>query len=74
MNKPQIKPRTKQKSKAVQLSLTINGVTIIKQNVKPNGEYFGVRYNLPPKFSYNDLLEWRAENHEAITNFRKQTI
>jgi hypothetical protein len=74
MNTPQIKKRTKQKSKAVQLSLTINGVTIIKQNVQPNGQYFGVRYNLPPKFSYNELLAWRAENHEAISNFRKQTI
>jgi hypothetical protein len=64
--------RKRTQGEAVQLSLTINGVTVIKQNVKPNGEYFGVRYILPDKFFYNDLLQWKIENSEAITKFRKQ--
>jgi hypothetical protein len=65
------KPRTKQKSKAVQLSLTINGVTIIKQNLQPNGEFYGMRYILPPRFSYEDLQNWKKENELQILNFRK---
>jgi hypothetical protein len=64
--------RKRTQGEAVQLSLTINGVTVIKQNVRPNGEYFGVRYILPPNFRYEDLLNWRVENATIISQFRKQ--
>ena len=69
MNNP-TKKSTKQKSKAVQITLTIDGVTMIKQNLQPNGEFYGMRYILPPRFDYQDLQNWKKDNALQITNFR----
>ncbi len=63
--------KLKQKSKSVQLSLTIDGVTIIKQNVQTNGEFYGMHYVLPPRFNYENLQLWKEKNAIEISNFRK---
>jgi hypothetical protein len=66
MNKPRIKKQT------FQLSLSINGVTVVKRNVKEDGSYYGVHYDLPKNFSYSDLQQWKEDNAAAIKQFRKQ--
>lgn len=70
MNNP-TKKSTKRISKTVQLSLTIDGVTMIKTNVQPNGDFYGMHYILPPRFNYEQLTNWKKENALKILNFRK---
>ena len=64
------KPRTKKQP--LQLSLSINGVTLVKCNVKEDGSYCGVHYDLPKNYSYTDLQQWKEDNADAIKQFRKQ--
>jgi hypothetical protein len=63
--------KLKQKIKSVQLTLTIDGVTMIKTNVQPNGEFYGMHYVLPPRFNYENLQLWKEKNAIEINKFRK---
>lgn len=73
MNNP-IEKSTEQKSKPVQESLTIDGVTMIKQKLQENGEFYGMRYIFPIPFNYDKLLNWKKNNEIQILNFRKERI
>jgi hypothetical protein len=71
MNKT-IKKSSEQETKKLRVSLTIDNVTIIKQNLQENGDFYGMHYVFPNGFNYEKLVEWKNKNEIQITNFRKE--